>query len=259
MMDVAASGGYYVALAADTIVAHPTTVTGSIGVIMLTVNADGLLQKIGVTTTAIKSGPLQGHGQPAAQPDTGGARHLPVGHRRSLWPVRGQGGRAARIPLETAKTLADGRIYTAQQALADKLVDRIGYIPDALALARQAAGVTRRGSSCTSVPASTAPRTMPARGAKATSMSRSPSVAKWSCRDPSFSTSGGPDAPPPRPTRSPSHCHTGSAGILGEARVRLALAGTAGRSNPGRRRRAGRRAQDAHRPASGRIRRALTN
>ena len=64
MMDVAASGGYYVALAADTIVAHPTTVTGSIGVILLTVNADGLLQKIGVTTTAIKSGPLKDMGSP---------------------------------------------------------------------------------------------------------------------------------------------------------------------------------------------------
>ena len=47
MMDVAASGGYYVALAADTIVAHPTSVTGSIGVIMLSLNAEGLLQKIG--------------------------------------------------------------------------------------------------------------------------------------------------------------------------------------------------------------------
>ena len=55
MMDVAASGGYYLALAADTIVAHPTTVTGSIGVIMLSLNAEGLMQKIGVAATAIKS------------------------------------------------------------------------------------------------------------------------------------------------------------------------------------------------------------
>src|SRR5207245_4922968 len=50
LMDVAASGGYYVALAADTIIAHPTTVTGSIGVIMLTVNAQGLLDQLGVPT-----------------------------------------------------------------------------------------------------------------------------------------------------------------------------------------------------------------
>ena len=56
LMDVAASGGYYIALAADTIVAHPTTITGSIGVIMLTLNAEGLLDKVGVQASAIKSG-----------------------------------------------------------------------------------------------------------------------------------------------------------------------------------------------------------
>src|SRR5881397_195455 len=48
LMDVAASGGYYAALAADSIVAHPTTITGSIGTIMVTANVEGLLQKIGV-------------------------------------------------------------------------------------------------------------------------------------------------------------------------------------------------------------------
>jgi protease-4 len=46
-----------------------------------------------------------------------------------------------RLPREMAVKLADGRVYTAQQALADKLIDHIGYVPDALALARQAAGV----------------------------------------------------------------------------------------------------------------------
>ena len=64
MMDVAASGGYYVALAADTIVAHPTTVTGSIGVIMLTLNAEGLMQKIGRVDHRHQVGRAQGHGQP---------------------------------------------------------------------------------------------------------------------------------------------------------------------------------------------------
>lgn len=141
MMDVAASGGYYLALAADTIVAHPTTVTGSIGVVLLTLNADGLLQKIGVTTTTIKSGPLKDMGSPL--------RNLTPEERAIFQSViddlHGQFvakvAERRRIPLETAKTLADGRVYTAQQALADKLVDRIGYIPDALAVARHAAGV----------------------------------------------------------------------------------------------------------------------
>src|SRR5438105_3949589 len=64
MMDVAASGGYYIALAADTIIAHPTTVTGSIGVIMLSMNAEGLMQKIGVAASAIKSGERKDMGSP---------------------------------------------------------------------------------------------------------------------------------------------------------------------------------------------------
>ena len=64
IMDVGASGGYYVALAADTIVVHPTSVTGSLGVVMLTVNAQGLMEKIGVAPLAIKSGPMKDAGSP---------------------------------------------------------------------------------------------------------------------------------------------------------------------------------------------------
>jgi protease-4 len=142
MMDVAASGGYYIALAADTIVAHPTTVTGSIGVIMISLNAEGLMQKIGVSASAIKSGERKDMGSPF-RPLTPEERALFqgviddlqrqfVGHlieRRKLSPA-------------TAATLADGRIYTADQALAHRLIDQIGYMPDALEVARRAAGVT---------------------------------------------------------------------------------------------------------------------
>jgi len=56
IMDLGASGGYYVAVSADRIIAHPTTVTGSIGVIMLNLSVEGLLQKIGVKDTSIKTG-----------------------------------------------------------------------------------------------------------------------------------------------------------------------------------------------------------
>ncbi|MEP6933158.1 MAG: S49 family peptidase, partial [Nitrospirota bacterium] len=62
MMDVAASGGYYLAMAGDSILVHPSTVTGSIGVIMLTVNARGLLEKVGVEANAITSGPRKDMG-----------------------------------------------------------------------------------------------------------------------------------------------------------------------------------------------------
>jgi protease IV len=137
MMDVAASGGYYLALAADTIVAHPTTVTGSIGVIMVTVNAEGLLQKIGVAAGAIKSGELKDMGSPF--------RALTGEERRIFQSVIDglQGQFLARVvesrklPMDTARRLADGRVYTAQQALDAKLIDRIGYMDDVLELARK--------------------------------------------------------------------------------------------------------------------------
>src|SRR2546422_9570153 len=64
IMDIGASGGYYIAVAADQIIAHPTSVTGSVGVIMLRVNAEGLLQKIGVEAGAIKSGAKKDIGAP---------------------------------------------------------------------------------------------------------------------------------------------------------------------------------------------------
>jgi len=141
MMDVAASGGYYVALAADTIIAHPTTVTGSIGVIMLTLNAEGLMQKLGLATATIKSGERKDMGSPF--------RALTDEERKIYQSViDGLHGQfvarlvtARKLPPDTARTLADGRVYTAQQALALKLVDQIGYMDDALRLARRTIGV----------------------------------------------------------------------------------------------------------------------
>lgn len=64
IMDMGTSGGYYVAMASDYIFAHPSTITGSIGVIMLTLNGQGLLEKIGIQPTAIVSGPKKSMGSP---------------------------------------------------------------------------------------------------------------------------------------------------------------------------------------------------
>jgi protease-4 len=142
MMDVAASGGYYIALAADTIVAHPTTVTGSIGTIMVTANVEGLMQKIGVTANTIKSAEHKDMGSPF--------RTLTPEERRIFQSVIDELQRQfvakvverRRIAEDTARTLADGRIYTAPQALANRLIDSIGYVPDALEAAKRAAGVS---------------------------------------------------------------------------------------------------------------------
>jgi len=142
MMDIAASGGYYIALAADTIVAHPTTVTGSIGTIMVTANVEGLMQKIGVTANTIKSAEHKDMGSPF--------RTLTADERRIFQSVIDELQRQfvakvverRRLADDVARTLADGRIYTAPQALTHRLVDSIGYVPDAIDAAKRAAGLS---------------------------------------------------------------------------------------------------------------------
>ena len=142
IMDVGASGGYYAALAADTIVANPTTVTGSIGVVMVTVNARGLLEKIGVAPLAIKSGPMKDAGSPF--------RALTEPERAVFQSIIdemygrfvGLIVKARKLPEDRVRAAADGRVYTAEQALRLGLVDRIGYLEDVVALAKERAGLS---------------------------------------------------------------------------------------------------------------------
>lgn len=142
IMDVGASGGYYVAVAADKITVHPSTVTGSLGVIMLTVNAHGLLEKIGVETTAVASGPKKDMGSPFRRM-TDDERLIFQGvidflYERFLSVIRD--GRRNLNP-EQIRKLADGRIYSGEQAKALGLVDEVGYLDDAIELARREAGL----------------------------------------------------------------------------------------------------------------------
>ncbi|MGH7277802.1 MAG: signal peptide peptidase SppA, partial [Candidatus Rokuibacteriota bacterium] len=127
MLDVAASGGYYVALAADTIVAHPTTVTGSIGVIMISLNAQGLMEKIGLSTATIKSGARKDMGSPFRdlEPEERAIFQSVIDELHAQFVAKVVERRS--IPVDTARAVADGRIYTAAQALRHRLVDRIGY------------------------------------------------------------------------------------------------------------------------------------
>jgi len=142
LMDVAASGGYYIAASADRIIAHPTTVTGSIGVIAYNVNASGLMQKIGVTDQTIKSGGKKDIGSPL-RPMTEEERKI------LLSVINGMYDRFIDVVLEGRKgldreallKLADGRIYSAPQALDLKLVDSIGYLDDAIEEAKREAGL----------------------------------------------------------------------------------------------------------------------
>lgn len=141
LMDVAASGGFYVATGCDQVVAHPTTVTGSIGVIMSLYNASGLMTKLGVTSNPIKSGAIKDMGNPA-RPMTEEERVILQGvvdkfHEQFVQVV--SLGRS--LPPERVRGLADGRIYTGVEAKELGLVDEIGYLEDALACAMQMAGI----------------------------------------------------------------------------------------------------------------------
>lgn len=144
IMDLGTSGGYYVAAAADKIVAHPSSVTGSIGVIMLTINASGLLEKIGVEATAIASGPKKDMGSPF-RPMTPEERRVFQGvidgfYDQFLTVV--DAGRP-QLSKEQVRPLADGRIYSGEQAKELGLVDEVGYLDDAIELAKKEAGLTQ--------------------------------------------------------------------------------------------------------------------
>ncbi|MBI5345312.1 MAG: signal peptide peptidase SppA [Deltaproteobacteria bacterium] len=143
LMGVAASGGYYIAASADKIVAHPTTVTGSIGVIAYGVNASGLMEKVGLTDQTIKSGDKKDAGSPL--------RQMTPEERKIIQSVTdAMYERFLDVILETRgaffkrdelQAIADGRVYTARQARDLKLVDMIGYMDDVVALSKEMAGL----------------------------------------------------------------------------------------------------------------------
>ncbi len=144
MLDLATSGGYYVACACDEIVAHPTTVTGSIGVIMLTVNFSGALNKLYIKTNVFKSGPLKDAGSPfrdMTEQDRkifqGLIDNYYEGFLRAV-----ERGRPELSP-DRIRELADGRVYSAQEALKNGLVDRIGSIREGIAVAKERCGAEK--------------------------------------------------------------------------------------------------------------------
>jgi protease-4 len=141
MMDVAASGAYYLAMASDRVYAHPTTITGSIGVIMSLYNANGLLTKIGVSSDPIKSGPNKDLGNPA-RPMTAEERAILQGMVDSFY---GQFvkivAKGRNLPEDQVRKLADGRVYTGTDAKKLSLVDEVGYLEDAIQAAVDLAGI----------------------------------------------------------------------------------------------------------------------
>jgi len=130
-MDLAASGGYYVAQAADKIIAHPTSVTGSIGVISLKMNFKNLLDKVGVDFEVVKSGEKKDFLSPF-RPFTAEERELfqetiDSMHQRFVDTIIENRPGINRAAM---KILADGRIFTSRQALDLNLIDHIAYLDE---------------------------------------------------------------------------------------------------------------------------------
>jgi protease-4 len=145
LMDVGTSGAYYLACAAEQIFAHPTSVTGSIGVIMVAPDLSGTMQKIGLRANVIKSGDLKDAGSPLREMTERDRmvfqRMIDAMYERFLGVVAE--GRPGMDP-DKLRPLADGRVYLAQEAKAHGLVDEIGTVDDAIRAARQAAGLEQR-------------------------------------------------------------------------------------------------------------------
>jgi protease-4 len=138
--DLAASGGYYVAMAADRIIAEPTAVVGSIGVIAQSLNWKGLSEKIGITDVTIKSGANKDllnpfHDVPPEQRALLQALIDDMYNRFLGIVVKGR-----KLDAATFKPFADGRVFTADEALKLKMVDELGYFDQALAATRQLLG-----------------------------------------------------------------------------------------------------------------------
>jgi protease-4 len=141
MGTVAASGGYYISAPAEMIMANPGTLTGSIGVIMEIPNVEGLMDKVGLKTEVIKSGK---HKDMASS-----LRKMSQDDRKLLQEIIEDVymqfvkdvAVSREMDLELVKELADGRIYTGNQAMGSGLVDEIGGLEDAIRRTAEIAGI----------------------------------------------------------------------------------------------------------------------
>lgn len=144
MMDLATSGGYYLACGADTIIAHPTTVTGSVGVILQTVSLKPALSKIGVEARAFTSGANKNAGSPFSELSDEQAETLQAMvddfYERFVRVVR---ERRPELPEAHFAAATDGRVVTGRQALAWQMVDRLGDLRDGFREAKRLAKIEK--------------------------------------------------------------------------------------------------------------------
>jgi protease-4 len=132
---IGASGAYYIATAADEIDAHPTAITGSIGVLLMHFNVEGLLSKIGVSEKTEKSADKKDILSPF-RPTTPEEEKIIQDiidslHQRFVNNILARPGNT--LTKSEVEKLADGRVYSAEQAYRDKLIDRVCYLDETIA------------------------------------------------------------------------------------------------------------------------------
>ena len=142
MSDYAASGGYFLAMACDTIVARPTTITGSIGVFSVLFDLSGLLNnKIGITTEEVKTGDF-GNMFTMTRPLTVEEKSIWQNQTERVYKIfTGKAASGRNMKVEDLEKIASGRVWTGSQAKENHLVDMLGGMNDAVRVAAQAAGV----------------------------------------------------------------------------------------------------------------------
>jgi protease-4 len=142
MMDVAASGAYYLSLPADMIMAHPTTITGSVGVILLRPKVNTLMEKVGASVEITKFGSHKDMGSPF-RPSTDDERKLiqktvDTMGKRFIDLV----AKHRQLDEASLKEVSTARVFVADEALQLRLIDKIGYISDAVKNTRELAGLS---------------------------------------------------------------------------------------------------------------------
>jgi len=141
MGDVAASGGYYVSCAGDTIFADPATLTGSIGVIMNMLNYMGLFNKVGLASVTLKSGKFKDIGSPYRKMTPEDQAILQSAIDDLLQQFISDVAVGRKMKVEDVVKLADGRVFTGDQAVKLKLVDKLGGMQDAIEYAAKKTGL----------------------------------------------------------------------------------------------------------------------
>ncbi len=144
MGSLATSGGYYVAMAGDILFAEHTTITGSIGVIAPMYNLSGLCQKIGISADPIVSGPMKGMGnitKPMSEEEKKIWQALIDDSFERFKQIVREGRPQFAAKPEELDEIATGQVYTANQALDNGLIDKIGFLDDAIEAAMSTVGL----------------------------------------------------------------------------------------------------------------------